>query len=38
MQNISLIRPVILEKKSFEWFLPSMGKIAILVMGPGQNT
>ena len=31
MQNISLIRPVVLEKKSFEWFLPYMGKVAILV-------
>ena len=37
MQNISLIRLVVLEKKSSEWFLPYMGKAAILVMWPGQN-
>ena len=30
MQNISLIGTVILEKKSFERFLPHMGMAAIL--------
>ena len=30
MQNISLIGPVVLEKKSFERFLPYMGMAAIL--------
>ena len=30
MQNISHIGLVDLEKKSFEWFLPFMGKAAIL--------
>ena len=30
MQNISLIGTVVLEKKSFERFLPYMGMVAIL--------
>ena len=30
MQNISLIGTVVLEKKSFEHFLPYMGIVAIL--------
>ena len=30
MQNISLIGTVVLEKKSFEHFLPYMGMAAIL--------
>ena len=34
MQNISLIRLVDLEKKIFEWFLPYMGIVAILNLGP----
>ena len=34
MQNISLIGLVVLEKKSFEWFLPYMGMAAILNFQP----
>ena len=30
LANISQIRLVVLEKKSFEWFLPYMGMAAIL--------
>ena len=34
LQNISRIGPVVLEKKSFEWFLPFyMGMVAILNFG-----
>ena len=32
-ENISLIGPVVLEKKIFEWFSPNMGMAAILNFG-----